>query len=529
MKSVVEITGGDTFLPDHLGDVATAAFLAVGDDVLRHDDAVAARRDEAAYARDPSFVSRKTDVFERECAAKELETLKRTLGVIDASKFGAFRERAAALAAMARRRRDDASLNGDALHLSAFRVDDVRRVDDAEYGADVAFHAPGTRLFLNARAAVPDGSGAASRAADASPNEDEKKRRETKKSAGDFAASAMRASLAEAASHETERAASIAAARRENENERGAKDTQSASSYRVTQKETAETAASAATERLAWLKARCLEISGEDHWELAAQTVARLALASPDEKSDDAVAAELFDFFGDAGVELIVGAVERRGAIAEALRTRIAAARRRFGDDDGFDADDARNVGRVGGGSGAPSASVTITSALDKKLEKIRKREARSVGRRLARGEGEPLLEWLASAGVPFGALFEGDWERAEETEKKERAATEDEIFAALRGLSAGVSSGGRKVLPPGTTRTTHKGYEEVRVPAASPAKIGEDERLVPVAELHDWARPAFAGVSRLNRIQSRIYEAAYRGNENLLVWRRPARARPTS
>ena len=216
-----------------------------------------------------------------------------------------------------------------------------------------------------------------------------------------------------------------------------------------------------------------------------------------------------------------MGAVERRGAIAEALRTRIAAARRRFGDDksDGFDADDARNGGGPrGGGSGAPSASVTITSALDKKLEKIRKKEARSVGRRLARGEGEPLLEWLLSAGVPFGALFEGDWERAEDNEKKERAATEDEIFAALRCLSSGGRGGGRKVLPPGTTRTTHKGYEEVRVPASAPAKIGHDERFVPVAELHDWARPAFVGIKSLNRIQSRIYEAAYRGNENLLV-----------
>ena len=40
----------------------------------------------------------------------------------------------------------------------------------------------------------------------------------------------------------------------------------------------------------------------------------------------------------------------------------------------------------------------------------------------------------------------------------------------------------------------------------------------MPVAELHDWARPAFVGVKSLNRIQSRIYEAAYRGNENLLV-----------
>ena len=113
LKSVVEITGGDTFLPDHLGDVALEAFTAIGDDVLRHDDAIAARRDEAAYARDPNFVTRKTDVFQRECQTKELETLRRALGVIDASKFGAFRERAVKLAAMARRR-GETLLNGDA-------------------------------------------------------------------------------------------------------------------------------------------------------------------------------------------------------------------------------------------------------------------------------------------------------------------------------------------------------------------------------------------------------------------------------
>ena len=129
----------------------------------------------------------------------------------------------------------------------------------------------------------------------------------------------MRASLAEAASAETERAASIAGARAsfastgagfagfgENATETGSGE------KNVT--------ASAATAQLAWLKARCLEISGSENWELAAQTVARLALASPDDKSDDAVAAELFDFFGDAGVELIMGAIERRGAMAEALR-----------------------------------------------------------------------------------------------------------------------------------------------------------------------------------------------------------------
>jgi activating signal cointegrator complex subunit 3 len=495
VQSVVAVTGGDTFLPDQLGDAASAAFEAVGEDALAHDDEYRGLVAEAAYARDPDLASRKADAFKRVTREKEMEALRDAMGPIDTGAFGVFRERAVALAALARRRRGEGSRETETSREGEKKPATVSP-DDAnasrEYGADVAFVAPGTGHAANA---AEEARGA------------ETRRRDRVSAFGDSAASAMRASLAEAASVETERAASIAGAR---VTERAEKEKQASDGN-----ERRDATASAATEQLSWLKARCLEISGVENWELAAQTVARLALASPDDKSDEVVAAELFDFFGDAGVELIMGAIERRGAMAEALRGRVAAARRRFGDDADDDAESRR--ARVGGGSGAPSASVTITSALDKKLEKLKKKEARSVGRRLARGEGEPLLEWLESVGLPFGALCEGDWERAEETEKKERAATEDEIFAALRGLGAG-GSGGRKVLPPGTTRTTHKGYEEVRVPAAAPAAPAARERLVPVAELHDWARPAFAGVSHLNRIQSRIYEAAYRGVENLLV-----------
>ena len=38
------------------------------------------------------------------------------------------------------------------------------------------------------------------------------------------------------------------------------------------------------------------------------------------------------------------------------------------------------------------------------------------------------------------------------------------------------------------------KGYEEVRVPAVSSAKPGEDEKLVKIEELEDWAQLAFQG-----------------------------------
>jgi hypothetical protein len=51
--------------------------------------------------------------------------------------------------------------------------------------------------------------------------------------------------------------------------------------------------------------------------------------------------------------------------------------------------------------------TVTITSTTDQKLAKLRQKEKRKVGRRIAQGEGEPLLEWLAASGVGFAAISE--------------------------------------------------------------------------------------------------------------------------
>jgi hypothetical protein len=76
--------------------------------------------------------------------------------------------------------------------------------------------------------------------------------------------------------------------------------------------------------------------------------VARALLAA-ESKSDDEVAAELFDLLGDGGVELIMGAIERRPAMNAALRRRITALRDTLG---GGKDDDDKDGG--GGGSGPP-------------------------------------------------------------------------------------------------------------------------------------------------------------------------------
>ena len=123
-------------------------------------------------------------------------------------------------------------------------------------------------------------------------------------------------------------------------------------------------------------------------------------------------------------------------------------------------------------------------------------------------------MEWLQSVGVGFDVLLEGDWEN----QKTPSTSNPDDILAGLRGLGRGMD-GGRKALPPGTTRSVHPdGYEEINVPAREPGPIAAGERSVAIEELDEWAQPAFRGISTLNRIQSKIFPQAYHTNDNLLV-----------
>jgi activating signal cointegrator complex subunit 3 len=65
-----------------------------------------------------------------------------------------------------------------------------------------------------------------------------------------------------------------------------------------------------------------------------------------------------------------------------------------------------------------------------------------------------------------------------------------------------------------------HKGYEEVFVPA--PPKLqdnsGDDEQLVQIADLDEFAQTVFRGTKCLNRLQSAVFRTAYHSNENMLV-----------
>ena len=82
------------------------------------------------------------------------------------------------------------------------------------------------------------------------------------------------------------------------------------------------------------------------------------------------------------------------------------------------------------------------------------------------------------------------------------------------------VMSNKRCELPDKSWRAQKKGYEEVHVPAAV-HKPAPGEVLVPIkgqGGMPEWTHPAFAGMTSLNRVQSKMKKVALETNENVLL-----------
>ena len=122
---------------------------------------------------------------------------------------------------------------------------------------------------------------------------------------------------------------------------------------------------------------------------------------------------------------------------------------------------------------------MTISSVSDKKLEKLRRKEERKVGRALARGEGEPLLEWLSRSGVGFAALCEGDWEAPAPkplAEQVEQLRANLVVRAATEGDP---SDPERAILPSGSgVAALGLGLREGRAPVPQPPQLVARARL---------------------------------------------------
>lgn len=76
----------------------------------------------------------------------------------------------------------------------------------------------------------------------------------------------------------------------------------------------------------------------------------------------------------------------------------------------------------------------------------------------------------------------------------------------------------GGLMLPLGSTRTDRDGITEVFIPPASRPLSDESVLLDVATTMPEWTHEVFAGIKRLNRIQSVVYEAAFNSSANFLV-----------
>ena len=72
--------------------------------------------------------------------------------------------------------------------------------------------------------------------------------------------------------------------------------------------------------------------------------------------------------------------------------------------------------------------------------------------------------------------------------------------------------------LPEGSFKRSQKGYEEVHVPPPKVEPMKQGEKLREISSLPQWAQPGFIGAQSLNRIQSRVFSAAFESDENMLL-----------
>lgn len=84
---------------------------------------------------------------------------------------------------------------------------------------------------------------------------------------------------------------------------------------------------------------------------------------------------------------------------------------------------------------------------------------------------------------------------------------------------SAAFIQGVKMALPQGFERKDDKRAEEIHIPPTSKAIPGDiGKNLIPISSLDYIGQMAFQGMKSLNRIQSVVFDTAYRTNENMLV-----------
>ncbi|OJJ77069.1 hypothetical protein ASPBRDRAFT_36265 [Aspergillus brasiliensis CBS 101740] len=91
-------------------------------------------------------------------------------------------------------------------------------------------------------------------------------------------------------------------------------------------------------------------------------------------------------------------------------------------------------------------------------------------------------------------------------------------VFKSYESRNVLAFGGKRYGLPMGSKQIDEKNYTEVEVPASKVGTLRPGHKLVEIASLDGLCQGTFKGYKTLNRMQSLLYEVAYKTNENMLI-----------
>lgn len=227
----------------------------------------------------------------------------------------------------------------------------------------------------------------------------------------------------------------------------------------------------------------------------------RVALLVMDQRMhDESLAADLFDLVGEQVFEYAEELLLQRSNLKRNLSAIIKTVRK----EEQEDVEQEKSVPVYG-------KRFSVLSESEKQMMKAARKADRKKTKQTAMQEklfDEDEMNFLSTRGIGILA----DYESARKDEQNKI------ILADGLEFRLGEGRGAHGTLPKGTVRKAYKGYEEVTVPPAKSGELQAGETLVAIEEIPPWAQLAFEGYTSLNRIQSRIFPAAFHSNENLLV-----------
>ncbi|KAG8095958.1 hypothetical protein GUJ93_ZPchr0013g36564 [Zizania palustris] len=237
---------------------------------------------------------------------------------------------------------------------------------------------------------------------------------------------------------------------------------------------------------LRWLKDQCdlitrsggSMLSGEE----LAKALCRVILSN---KAGDEIAGELLDLVGDAAFETVQDLLLHRKELVDAIQHGLMILKL-----EKMSPSNQRKMPTYG-------TQVTVQTEYERQLDKIRRKEEKRSKRSAETGMNDIVSD-------NFSSLL--------------LASERKQPFDDVIGTGEGANSFTITSLPQGTTRKHMKGYEEVKIPPTPTAPLKSNEKLIEIGELDEFAQAAFQGYKSLNRVQSRIFQATYYTNENILV-----------